>query len=98
MCYCDGYGYCFGDDTKFKRWAEKRDRARELAEQLKAAEAGVGREEGEDEAWRQEGIKRWKRELKNMEREYETEAQHARRRGSDAKMRRGEVGELEFSG
>ena len=98
VCYCDGYGYCFGDDTKFKRWAEKRDQARELAERLKAAEEGVGRKEGEDESWRQEGIKQWKRELKNMERDCEAEVQRARRRGTDPKMRRGEVGELEFSG
>jgi len=33
-----------------------------------------------------------------MERERETETQPAQRCGSDAKMRRGEVGELEFSG
>ena len=43
-------GYCFGDDTKFKRWAEKWDRARELAEQLKATDEGVYWEGGEDEA------------------------------------------------
>jgi len=43
-------GYCFGDDTKFKRWAEKWDRARELAEQLKATDEGVNWKEGEDEA------------------------------------------------
>ncbi|KAG0135073.1 hypothetical protein HOY82DRAFT_552482 [Tuber indicum] len=98
VCYCDGYGYCFGDDAKYKRWLEKRDRARELAERLEAAEEGVGREEGEDEAWRQEGLKQWKRELKKMEWECEVEMQYARRRGSDAKLRRGEVGELEFSG
>ena len=49
MCCCDGYRYCFGDDAKFKRWAEKRDQAREFAERLKAAEEGVGRKEGEDE-------------------------------------------------
>ena len=60
VCYCDGYGYCFGDDTKFNHLAGKGDRARELAEQLKAAGEGVWREEGEAEAWQQEGIKRWK--------------------------------------
>ncbi|RPB01294.1 hypothetical protein L873DRAFT_1677084 [Choiromyces venosus 120613-1] len=98
VCYCDGYGYCFGNGDRFKRWAEKRDKARELSERLKAAEEGVGKTEGEDEAWREEGIKRWKMELKKMEGECETELQYARRRGSDAKMRRGEVGELEFSG
>jgi len=56
---------------------------------LKAAEEGVGRKEGEDESWRQEGIKQTKRELKNMESECEAEVQRASRRGNDAKMRRG---------
>ncbi|CUS10053.1 unnamed protein product [Tuber aestivum] len=97
VCYCDGYGYCFGDATKFQRLIEKRGEAQKLAERLKAAEEGVGKQDGEDEAWRQAGIKQWKWELSRMERECEVEVQHARRRGSDAKMRRGEVGELEFS-
>ena len=89
VCYYDGYRYSFGDDAKFKRSAEKRDQARELAERLKAAEEGVGRKEDEDESWRPEDIKQWKREFKNMERECEAEVPRARRHGSDAKMRTG---------
>ncbi|PWW75958.1 hypothetical protein C7212DRAFT_193723 [Tuber magnatum] len=98
VCYCDGYGYCFGGAAKLQRLMEKREKAQELAEQLKAAEEGVGGKEDEDEEWRREGIKQWKMELKRMEGECEREVQYARRRGSDAKMRRGEVGESEFSG
>lgn len=94
ICYCDGYGYCFGSEEKHKIYFARRERANDLRERLKKAEED---RMAIDDDWRREGMDRVRAEIRELDDLNEAEVIQARIRGKDPELRRKEVGS-EFSG
>lgn len=94
VCYCDGYGYCFGGEGQYEAHAERRARAEDLRVRLRIAEEDKS---AVDDEWRREGMARVRAEIKALDEQGEAEAARAKIRGKNEALRREELGS-EFSG
>lgn len=94
VCYCDGYGYCFGGTGQYEAHAERRARAEDLRVRLHIAEEDKS---AVDDEWRREGMARVRAEIKALDEQGEAEAARAKIRGKNEALRREELGN-EFSG
>lgn len=94
VCYCDGYGYCFGGEKEYKMHIARRVRAEDLRSRLRQAEED---ETAVDSQSRREGMARVRAEIKGLDDECEAEVLQAKIRGKSEALRRKELGS-EFSG
>ncbi|KAH0613053.1 uncharacterized protein H6S33_009433 [Morchella sextelata] len=94
VCYCDGYGYCFGGEVEYEAFMAQRRKANDLRARLQLAEEDT---EAVIDDWRREGMDRVRAEIKELDDWCEEEAVRARIRGKDPRMRKLELGS-EFSG
>lgn len=94
VCYCDGYGYCFGGAEAYRMHIARRERADDLRSRLRMAEED---ETAVDDQWRREGMTRVRAEIKALDDECEAEVVRAKIRGKNEALRRKELGS-EFSG
>lgn len=94
VCYCDGYGYCFGGAEKYRVHAARRERADDLRVRLRTAEED---ETAVDDHWRRDGMAKVRAEIKALDKECEAEMVRAKIRGKNEALRREELGS-EFSG
>lgn len=90
VCYCDGYGYCFGGEEQYKEFFARRERAHELKERLHVAEDD---KTAINDDWRREGMDRVRAEIKELEDWCEEESARARIRGKDPNQRKLELGD-----
>lgn len=94
VCYCDGYGYCFGGEAEYGRHAERRAKADDLRVRLRMAEED---KTAVDDQWRREGMAGVRAEIKRLDEAGQAETVRAKIRGKNEALRRAELGS-EFSG
>ena len=84
VCYCDGYGVCFGGAPEFQHWLDLRDQSREL--EKKANRLSVeGKGDGQEAVIAREKVSALDTELQDLKRQ-------AFERGKDPKNRAIECG------
>jgi len=97
VCYCDGYGVCFGSEAAYQTHMVLGKETADLERRLKLA-VDEGPREGEDLKLRSEGMQELTVDIEEKRKRLEKEIEAARQRGRDPKVRRKEVGDEEFSG
>ncbi|KAF8246496.1 hypothetical protein K440DRAFT_553315 [Wilcoxina mikolae CBS 423.85] len=97
VCYCDGYGVCFGSEAAYQAHMAVGKETAVLEQRLQAA-VDQGPREGEDLKLRWEGMQELSADIEDKKRRLEREIDVARQRGRDPKARKNEVGNTEFSG
>lgn len=83
ICYCDGYGICFGGEEPYQQYFSIRKQSRALIQKMK--DLGRGNETHEQRQQLQASITEMEKEMEKMKRE-------AYRRGADPKARALEAG------
>ncbi|KAI5801158.1 hypothetical protein EDC01DRAFT_509299 [Geopyxis carbonaria] len=97
VCYCDGYGMCFGGQDEYDAYMVLKHETAQKEESLKIA-VKIGPQAGDDLAARERGIAEMREEVKAARGVLAEMVRAARERGRDPEARRREVGEDEFSG
>lgn len=97
VCYCDGYGICFGSEEEYDRYFELRQTTEIMAKRYDLA-VERGPEYGEDLRVRERGMRELKERLAWENKELVKMVNVARLLGRHREVRRMEVGEEEFSG
>ena len=97
VCYCDGYGVCFGGEPALRTHLTRGRETAELELRLQKA-VSDGPRPGEQLAWRDAGMRALRLRIEAAKTQLAAEIDGARLRGRDAQVRRREVGDAEFSG
>lgn len=96
VCYCDGYGICFGSEEEFERYRTFEQETETMERRLKLAEER-GPEPGEDLGRRERGMKELGRKLREDREEMKGMLNVARLLGRHEEVRRRDVGEEQFT-
>ncbi|KAL9604870.1 MAG: hypothetical protein Q9219_000318 [cf. Caloplaca sp. 3 TL-2023] len=102
VCYCDGFGYCFGSEAAYNRYLDGLDQRTRLREELTKKHAHHSDGENEslgnggtnlsiaiDSTGRRSSLEA---QIANIEGKLVTQRQEARRRGEDPRLRAEECG------
>lgn len=89
ICYCDGFGICFGGESQLTTWLNLRDKQRKLQRVLKILEEGEDEDGDEQEIGgpTQNITDEVRENIEKIKDELDTKLREAKRRGEDPRNR-----------